>query len=58
MKQETLHTTIQVEKILNDEKIKFIKKFKGLEKSSDIYTLSKYIEQVKENLNKPQVNLA
>lgn len=58
MKQETLHTTTQVEKLLNDEFIKFEKKWHGVMNQSDLQTLAKYIEQVKEALNKPQVNYA
>lgn len=58
MKQETLHTTTDVEKLLNDEFIKFTKQWHGVMKQSDLQTLAKYIEQVKETINKPQVNLA
>lgn len=58
MKQENIHTTTEVEKLLNDEFLKFEKKWHGVMNQSDLQTLAKYIEQVKETLNKPQVNLA
>lgn len=58
MKQETLHTTTQVEKLLNDEFLKFSKTWHGVMNQSDLQTLAKYIGQVKETLNKTQVNLA
>lgn len=55
MKQENIYTSTQVEEILKDEFKKFEKKH-GVTNGSD--ELAQYIEQVKETINKPQVNLA
>lgn len=58
MENTNIYTAKQVDEILKDEFIKFEKKHHVVINGSDIATLAKFIEQVKETLNKPQVNLA
>lgn len=57
MKQEQIFTTTQVEELLNAEFTKFEKKWHGVMQMSDLQTLAKFIEQVREKVNEPVSNL-
>jgi hypothetical protein len=56
MKQEQIYTTTQIEQLLNDEFKKFEKQWHGVMQMSDLQTLAKFIEQVKEKVNQTVVN--
>ena len=58
MQQQRMYLTTDVEKLLQDEFMKFTKKWHGVMKGSDLQTLAQFIGQVKEEINKPVTNLA
>jgi hypothetical protein len=58
MKQQNIYTTSQVEKILDDEFKKFEAQYRSVMNGSDYQTLAQYIMQVKEEINKLQLNEA
>jgi phosphoenolpyruvate carboxylase len=55
-KQEEFFTTSQVEEILQNEFTKFHKEWHGVMNGSDLQTLAKFIQQVKEKINEPVTN--
>jgi len=58
MKQENIYTTSQIEELLKDEFLKFEKRWHGVMNGSDLVTLAKFIDQVKEKVNEQPINLA
>ena len=58
MKQENVYTSTQVEEILQSSLKEFHKKWHGVINGSDLATLAKFIEQVKEKINEQQTNPA
>lgn len=56
MKQEQIFTTAQIEELLNTEFKKFNDKWHGVMDGSDLQTLAKYIQQIKDEINKPVTN--
>lgn len=58
MKQEQILSTSDIEKLLDKEFFKFINKWHGVVNGPEMQTLSKFIGEVKEELNKPITNPA
>ncbi len=56
MKQEKIFTTTQVESLLEAEFKKFHKQWHGVANLAELQTLAKFIEQVKDEINKVGTN--